>query len=74
MGPTRPVVRKAFAIVCSLRRVDLPSPPCAISCGHKREPTVWAEWLFVDPVADIAALGTPDSQALSDQAVAYDEL
>jgi hypothetical protein len=30
-GPTRPVVRKAFAIVCSLRRVALPSPPCAIS-------------------------------------------
>jgi hypothetical protein len=25
-GPTRPVVRKAFAIVCSLRRVALPSP------------------------------------------------
>jgi hypothetical protein len=26
--PTRPVVRKAFAIVCSLRWVALPSPPC----------------------------------------------
>ena len=25
MGPTRPVVRKAFAIVCSLRRVALPN-------------------------------------------------
>jgi hypothetical protein len=31
MGPTRPVVRKDFAIVCSLRRVDLPRPPCSIS-------------------------------------------
>jgi hypothetical protein len=31
VGPTRPVVRKAFAIVRSLRRVDLPSPPCSIS-------------------------------------------
>ena len=31
VGPTRPVVRKAFAMVCSFRRVALPSPPCAIS-------------------------------------------
>ncbi len=31
VGPTRPVIRNAFAIVCSLRRVDLPSPPCSIS-------------------------------------------
>jgi hypothetical protein len=30
-GPTRPIVRKAFAIVCGLRRVALPSPPCALS-------------------------------------------
>jgi hypothetical protein len=42
--------------------------------GHKRKPTVCAECLFVDPVADIALLGTPDNQALSDQADAYDEL
>src|ERR1700730_6202326 len=28
-GPTRPVVCKAFAIVCSLRRGALPRPPCA---------------------------------------------
>jgi hypothetical protein len=31
VAPTRPVVSKAFAIVCSFRRVDLPSPPCSIS-------------------------------------------
>lgn len=37
-------------------------------------PTVWAECLFVDPVADIAVLGQPDNQALGDQADAYDEL
>src|SRR6266851_749384 len=35
------------------------------------EPTVWAECLFVDPIADIAVLGPPDNQALSDQ---YDNL
>jgi hypothetical protein len=27
VAPTRPVVRNAFAIVCSLRRVALPRPP-----------------------------------------------
>jgi hypothetical protein len=36
------------------------------------EPTVWAECLFVDPIADIAVLGTPDDQALFDQAEAYE--
>jgi hypothetical protein len=35
---------------------------------------VCAECLFVDPVADIAVLGQPDSQALWEQAVAYDNL
>jgi hypothetical protein len=38
------------------------------------EPTVWAEALFVDPVADIAVLGPPDSQDFSDQFDAYEEL
>jgi hypothetical protein len=30
--------------------------------------------MFVDPIADIAVLGSPDDQALSDQADAYEEL
>jgi Trypsin-like peptidase domain len=38
------------------------------------KPTVWATCLFVDPIADIAALGQPDNQALSDEADAYDQL
>jgi hypothetical protein len=38
------------------------------------EPVVWASCLFVDPVADIAVLGQPDNQALSDEADAYDQL
>jgi hypothetical protein len=38
------------------------------------EPTVWAECMFVDPVADIAVLGSPDNQALSEEAEAYDQL
>lgn len=36
--------------------------------------TVWAECLFVDPVADLAVLGTPETQALGEQADAYDTL
>src|SRR5271165_2710278 len=39
-----------------------------------REPAVWAECLFADPVADIAVLGSPDNQDLFDQADAYEAL
>ena len=35
---------------------------------------VWAECLFVDPVADVAVLGCPDEQELGDEAEAYFEL
>src|SRR5262249_33780272 len=38
------------------------------------KPTVWAHCLFADPVADIAVLGQPDNQDLSDEADAYDQL
>jgi hypothetical protein len=38
------------------------------------QPSVWCQCLFVDPIADIAVLGTPDSQELSDQADAYEAL
>jgi hypothetical protein len=37
-------------------------------------PSVSAECLFVNPVADIAVLGPPDGQKLLDQADVYDEL
>ena len=36
--------------------------------------TVWAKCVFADPVADIAVLETPDSQALSDEADVFEEL
>src|SRR5260370_16087522 len=39
-----------------------------------REPRVWAHILFVDPVADIAVLGAPDGQVLSEQADTYEAL
>jgi hypothetical protein len=38
------------------------------------EPSVWCECLFVDPIADIAVLGAPDYEVLSEQAGAYQEL
>lgn len=38
------------------------------------ERTVWADCQFVDPVADLAVLGSPDSQALFHEPMAYDEL
>lgn len=34
---------------------------------------IWGDCWFVDPVADIAILGAPDSQALSEQYDAYEE-
>jgi hypothetical protein len=40
----------------------------------KGKRTVWATCLFADPIADIAVLGAPDSQALETEADAYEEL
>jgi hypothetical protein len=40
----------------------------------RRRPTVWAECLFVDPVADLAVLQMPDSQELTAEADVYDTL
>jgi Trypsin-like peptidase domain len=37
-------------------------------------PTIWAECLFVDPIADVAVLCGPDSQALYEEAEKYEEL
>jgi len=35
---------------------------------------VWATCLFVDPIADVAALGSPDDQALYAEAEDYHQL
>jgi hypothetical protein len=37
-------------------------------------PTVWTECLFVDPIADIAVLGSPDDQEFHDEAEAFEAL
>jgi hypothetical protein len=39
-----------------------------------RKPSVPAACFFVDPVGDIAILGTPDTQTFYDEAEAYDDL
>ena len=65
----------------------LPSfPPCISFAGASErtyfdllaplggEPSVAAECLFVDPIGDIAVLGTPDSNELSAQYEAYDSM
>jgi hypothetical protein len=36
------------------------------------QPSIWCECLFADPIADIAVLGSPDNQELSEQADTYD--
>ena len=38
------------------------------------KPTVWAECLLADPIADIAVLGSPDNQELFKEANAYEAL
>src|SRR2546430_297193 len=40
--------------------------------GAKKD--IWAECMFVNPVADIAVLGKPDDQVVPDEADAYDAL
>jgi hypothetical protein len=39
-----------------------------------QEPTVWAECVFADPIADLAVLSAPDGQKLYEQADAFKEL
>jgi hypothetical protein len=36
-------------------------------------PTVWAECVFVDPIADLAVLASPDGQTLVDECDAYEQ-
>jgi hypothetical protein len=38
------------------------------------KPTVWGECLFADPIADIAVTGTPDTQAVGEEADRFEAL
>src|SRR5207245_5133018 len=44
--------------------------------GHIDDPApkVWAECLFVNPIADVAVLSGPDSQSLYEEMEKYEEL
>ena len=37
-----------------------------------KAPTIWAECLFADPIADVAVVGPPDGEELIDEWEAYD--
>lgn len=65
----------------------LPSLPPPVSFSHTEErtfpklvgplgsnPMVWAECLFVDPIADVAVLGAPDNQQFPTQSDEYEKL
>jgi len=65
----------------------LPHPPAVVSGGDYQlttypkllaplgeEPSVWAQCLFFDPVADVAVLGEPDNQELPDEWDGYHAL
>jgi hypothetical protein len=76
--------RQRFVITAGHCLPGMP-PCCSFSHTEERtfarllgpitgEPTVWAECLFVDPVSDLAVLGSPDGQALYEEAEAYEAL
>ena len=82
--PFRPFIDRRLVITAAH---CLPGFQAAHAAGHTAErtyqellgvlnekPTVWAECLFVDPIADVAILGEPDGQELFDEAEAYTNL
>lgn len=82
------IVRAAYRSLVVTAAHCLPRfPPChPVSYTHERtysrllgplydaKPAVWAECLFIDPLADIAVLGSPDGQVLYEEAEAYEAL
>lgn len=63
----------------------IPRPPGAFGAAYQNllgtlaaeaKPNVWAECLFVDPIADVCVLGAPDAEQFENEvdANAYDEL
>ena len=76
--------RKRFVITAAHCLPALP-PPAGASYIEQRtfsallgqlgdQPSISAECLFADSIADLAVLGSPDNQGLFDQARAYSEL
>jgi hypothetical protein len=55
-------------------RVDQRTYPRLLGSLGQSRPSIWAECLFVDPIADLAVLGEPDDIKLHDEWLAYREL
>jgi hypothetical protein len=82
-GKDRIVITAAHCLVADDRPFPPPHPwsctaertyPHLLGPLGKAKSKVWAECLFADPIADIAVLGSPDNQELSDEAEAYEQL
>jgi Trypsin-like peptidase domain len=86
-GSLKPVdfVKRRLVITAAHCLPRLPPAPAAsltedrtycnlLASLESAKTSVWAECLFVDPIADIAILGCPDDQLLEEEADAYDEL
>jgi Trypsin-like peptidase domain len=86
-GALKPVafVKRRLVITAAHCLPKLPRAHAGSSTGERTyrkllaslgsaETSVWAECLFLDPIADIAVLGCPDNQDLGEQADAYYEL
>jgi hypothetical protein len=83
LGPAAALWSTLIGGICGYRHTLLAAPTAAhlkettyanIVGPLGEEPTVWAECLFADPVADLAVLGQPDGQELYDESVTYDDL
>jgi hypothetical protein len=55
-------------------RVNARIYPRLVGSLSERRPSIWAECVFVDPIADVAVLGEPDNSTLHDEWLAYREL
>jgi hypothetical protein len=75
------VERKRFVISAAHCLPHLPPASLAEEPTYRNligklgaKPSIWCECVFVDPVSDLAVLGSPDGQELYDEAQAYDAL
>ena len=75
--------RECYVITAAhcLPRLPVPHPWATEERTYRNQsgrsgtkPCVWAECVFVDPVADIAVLAQPDGQELFEEYEAFDEL
>jgi hypothetical protein len=79
------VIRRRSVVITAAHCLPRLPPPHGSACLEEKtytkvlgplgeEPTVWAECLFADPVADLAVLGEPDGQELYNENERYEAL